>query len=253
MNIQYYYFLISILLPRVILQWKDDSISTLKSLSAAFIAELLLLSPLFSLKNSIIIIPLLLIYHGFQYVLQRDGINLLPKRILELFFLIFTSSFVFGFLLPGITFNASVIRIIKTVYEHNALFPTITQATVKKIIIYSTGIILLINEINNIIRYILNLLKTEPQFQNNDKYFPDTSELYRGKMIGVIERILFYFFVITNNYASIAFILTAKGLTRFKELDDKDFAEYVLIGTLLSSGMAILCAVLIIKMIRITG
>ena len=34
-------------------------------------------------------------------------------------------------------------------------------------------------------------------------------------------------------------MLAAKGFTRFKELDDRDFAEYVLIGTLLSSSLAI--------------
>lgn len=43
----------------------------------------------------------------------------------------------------------------------------------------------------------------------------------------------------TNNYGSIAFILAAKAFTRFRELEDRDFAEYVLIGTLLLSEITI--------------
>ena len=36
------------------------------------------------------------------------------------------------------------------------------------------------------------------------------------------------------------FVLTAKAFTRFRELDSRDFAEYVLIGTLMSVGLAAL-------------
>ncbi len=78
----------------------------------------------------------------------------------------------------------------------------------------------------------------------------DKQELNRGKIIGVIERNLFFFFVMTGNYTSIAFILTAKGFTRFKELDDKNFAEYVLIGTLLSSALSIFWAFFIKEIIN---
>jgi len=48
--------------------------------------------------------------------------------------------------------------------------------------------------------------------------------------------------VLTKNYGSIAFILAAKAFTRFRELENRDFAEYVLIGTLLSSSLSIFWA-----------
>ena len=83
--------------------------------------------------------------------------------------------------------------------------------------------------------------KDESNDQSGNKYI-EIQEIKRGKVIGMIERVLFFFFVLTGNYTSIAFVLTAKGITRYKELDDKDFAEYVLIGTLLSSSFAIFCA-----------
>ena len=41
----------------------------------------------------------------------------------------------------------------------------------------------------------------------------------------------------------IVYDIGGKGFTRFKELENRAFAEYVLIGTLLSSGLAILIAV----------
>ena len=74
-------------------------------------------------------------------------------------------------------------------------------------------------------------------------------QLNRGKIIGIIERSLFMFFIITNNYSSIGFILAAKGFTRFKELDNKEFAEYVLIGTLLSSSLSIFIGFIISSLI----
>ena len=39
--------------------------------------------------------------------------------------------------------------------------------------------------------------------------------------------------------------MAAKGLTRFKELENRGFAEYVLIGTLLSSSLAIVIGLLV--------
>jgi len=101
-----------------------------------------------------------------------------------------------------------------------------------------------VNELNHFIRFILANIKAEP-VTGNDIKEKDQAELNRGKIIGLIERILFFFFVLTGNYGSIGFILTAKGITRFQELNNKDLAEYVLIGTLLSSSLSIFWAFLI--------
>ncbi|NLE02180.1 MAG: hypothetical protein GX640_20150 [Fibrobacter sp.] len=253
MNIEYYYFIVAVLIPRIFSQWKDESVSSIPELLGILMTELLLLTPLFTIRNYLIILPILLIYHVFQFIVQRNKKNLLSKRIIELLFFLTLSSFVFGIFLPDITFNSFIAGGIKIVFEHNALFPRVFNLISQKTIFYLLGVVLLTNEINNIIRYILNLLKTVPLHRDDQQFFPDDQELNRGKIIGVIERILFFFFVITDNYASIAFILTAKGFTRFKELDDKNFAEYVLIGTLLSSGLAIFCGVLILELTKNTA
>ena len=50
---------------------------------------------------------------------------------------------------------------------------------------------------------------------------------------------LLYSFVLQSQYGAIGFNLAAKAFTRFKALDDRPFAEYVLIGTLLSAYLAL--------------
>lgn len=55
-----------------------------------------------------------------------------------------------------------------------------------------------------------------------------------GKYIGILERIIIFCFLIYGQLPAIGFVIAAKSLTRFKQLEKKEFAEYYLIGTLLS-------------------
>ncbi|MFZ0743084.1 MAG: hypothetical protein WAM85_01700 [Terracidiphilus sp.] len=64
-------------------------------------------------------------------------------------------------------------------------------------------------------------------------------EYNRGRIVGIIERLMLMTFVAVQAYDALAFLLTAKGLFRSKELDKPAFAEYFLVGTLTSSMMAI--------------
>ena len=64
-----------------------------------------------------------------------------------------------------------------------------------------------------------------------------------GATIGVLERLLIVGFVLTNATAAIGFVVGAKTLARFKQLDDRDFAEYYLLGTLASVAVALGSAV----------
>ncbi|TYB81561.1 MAG: DUF3307 domain-containing protein [Kosmotoga sp.] len=68
-----------------------------------------------------------------------------------------------------------------------------------------------------------------------------------GKVIGIFERIIVLTLFVTNNIASIAFVIAAKSLARFKNLSDKDFAEYYLIGTLASVLLAMLGGLILIN------
>jgi hypothetical protein len=105
------------------------------------------------------------------------------------------------------------------------------------------GLLLAANEANLLIRAVLGRLQLRPGGAVATGI--DADEYARGRVIGVLERALIYFFVLNGQFGAVGFTLAAKGFTRFKELEDRGFAEYVLIGTLLSSGLAMLAAALV--------
>ncbi len=68
-----------------------------------------------------------------------------------------------------------------------------------------------------------------------------------GKYIGVLERILVLIFIISNHWEAVGFLITAKSVFRFgdlKESRDRQLTEYILIGTLISFGIAIITGIL---------
>lgn len=69
-----------------------------------------------------------------------------------------------------------------------------------------------------------------------------------GKFIGILERLMVFTFAITNNWEAIGFLIAAKSVFRFgdlKDAHDLKLTEYVLIGTLLSFGIAIAAGLLV--------
>ena len=82
-------------------------------------------------------------------------------------------------------------------------------------------------------------------------YIPPNGGLEKaGKVIGILERLLVFYFVISSFWEGIGFLLAAKSIFRFGELkDSKDVkhTEYILIGTLLSFSMAILIALIYLR------
>lgn len=67
-----------------------------------------------------------------------------------------------------------------------------------------------------------------------------------GKLIGILERLLIITMVVLNQYAAIGLIFTAKSITRYEKIiKEPAFAEYYLVGTLLSVGIAVVSALLI--------
>ena len=64
-----------------------------------------------------------------------------------------------------------------------------------------------------------------------------------GKYIGIIERLFVLVFIILGRWEAIGLLITAKSVFRFndlKESNSRKLTEYILIGTLLSFGLAIL-------------
>lgn len=68
-----------------------------------------------------------------------------------------------------------------------------------------------------------------------------------GRRIGTIERLIMLAFLSADQYAAMGFILTAKSIARYDKIaKDEKFAEYYLLGTLVSTLCVIVCRKLIL-------
>lgn len=75
---------------------------------------------------------------------------------------------------------------------------------------------------------------------------PENSLASAGKWIGILERVIVLILVLLNQYSAIGLVIAAKSILRFNERDRQEAkTEYVLIGTLLSIGLAILTGLLV--------
>ena len=67
-----------------------------------------------------------------------------------------------------------------------------------------------------------------------------------GAFIGILERLFVFALIITQHWEGIGFIIAAKSVLRFSDLSkakDRKLTEYILIGTLLSFGLAVIFGV----------
>jgi protein-S-isoprenylcysteine O-methyltransferase Ste14 len=105
-----------------------------------------------------------------------------------------------------------------------------------------TGILLLTKPTSILLRNIISIWTPE---NKNDS---DTSLANAGNYIGILERLFVFCFIVTNHFEGIGFLLAAKSIFRFgdlKEAKDRKLTEYVLIGTLISFGIAMLIGFLV--------
>src|SRR3989449_4460005 len=80
-------------------------------------------------------------------------------------------------------------------------------------------------------------------------------DVARGRAVGSLERALALTMVLLGDYAAVGWIIAAKSLARFKQLEDREFAEYFLVGTLrseehtseLQSRLHLVCRLLLEK------
>lgn len=70
-------------------------------------------------------------------------------------------------------------------------------------------------------------------------------EMPAGRIIGKLERVVIAILVLCNQIGAIGFVLTAKSIARYRQLEDQAFAEKYLIGTLSSTAIALSLALLL--------
>ncbi|WP_317131304.1 hypothetical protein [Polaribacter sp. IC073] len=105
----------------------------------------------------------------------------------------------------------------------------------------SIAVLLITNVSAIIIKVFITQWNPESKKENDD------SLAKAGRYIGILERLFVFIFVITNHWEAIGFLLAAKSVFRFGDLTsskDRKLTEYILIGTLLSFGLAILIGIL---------
>lgn len=113
---------------------------------------------------------------------------------------------------------------------------------------YLFGALLLANEINLVIRTLFHRSGLEPQLASvTAESNLDEQEYNAGRIIGILERWLIYtVLVASDNFSVVAVIIAAKGVARFRQLEERAFAEYVLVGTLAST----LATLLVVQLVR---
>ncbi|WP_312045634.1 DUF3307 domain-containing protein [Anaerotignum sp.] len=66
-----------------------------------------------------------------------------------------------------------------------------------------------------------------------------------GSIIGKLERIIVSILILCNQFGAVGFVLTAKSIARYKQLEDKNFAEKYLVGTLTSVAIAFITTLIL--------
>jgi hypothetical protein len=84
----------------------------------------------------------------------------------------------------------------------------------------------------------------EPGLPTPPPALPTQAPARVGATIGIIERLLIVALLLTNAEAAIGLVIAAKTIARFRLLDDRDFAEYYLLGTLASVSVALVTALM---------
>ncbi|WP_295116910.1 DUF3307 domain-containing protein [uncultured Chitinophaga sp.] len=127
----------------------------------------------------------------------------------------------------------------------------------KKILVPVTAIIFLLRPTSFIIRNIVSQWASEDKNSLNVAHSTsktDTESLKNaGQLIGMLERLLVLAFILLNKWEGVGFLLAAKSVFRFgdlKEAKDMKLTEYILIGTLLSFGIAVAIGVITIELLK---
>ncbi|MFW6370401.1 MAG: DUF3307 domain-containing protein [Bacteroidota bacterium] len=88
----------------------------------------------------------------------------------------------------------------------------------------------------------LDVIQPSEADRQEQKKAIETSLPNAGRLIGIVERLLALALILGGQYSAVGLIIAAKSILRF---NDTQKTEYVLVGTLLSFGIAILTGILI--------
>ncbi|GAB4328554.1 MAG: hypothetical protein Kow0037_02980 [Calditrichia bacterium] len=239
------YSLSLLLVFRLIFYFPDKRL-ILKNRFLKIAFEFVVLLPVICQWHHLFILLIVVLINTLEHLAERHFSQVYPARLTGLLLLLLS----FGFF-SHLNWNAWIFSLLQKL-PNNFWVSQLQKADAGYFWWLCFGWLLSLNETNIFIRHLLNTLNLAPVNPEQPRQL-DEQQYNRGRVIGFLERTAVYFLVFFGQYATIGLLLTAKGITRYKKLEERDFAEYFLIGTLLSTltagGLALIFRYLILKML----
>lgn len=249
MPVEYLAYLNFILLTRLVYLIKDQRLTGPGNLILTAIQCAICASSFQWNSTLLVMLICVIVFTGLGWFVEGRVKNIAIWRLLSLACLIF---------IPGIYFSGNEGHAFSSFYD-NLGSVILTNAPLFRVEVLDGrigilifGCLLVANETNIAMSVILHCCNLEPHKEKTstgEQGSIDHEEFRAGRIIGVLERWLILPIVVySDNLSVLGFIVAAKGLVRFSKFkDDARFAEYVLVGTLLS----VLAAVIVAKWISV--
>ena len=219
--------------------------------------------------------------HSIKFLLLHSAIYLITISILSFLFIEFHSAILIVLILSFIHFIIDFIRIKCDAKFDNHIFQFVSFITDQVIHIFTVIIVSYLFNLNEHVNYIYAKLQSYQVFEKTVLYIflivvlleptavlikklfafilkgktdniedSENSEnsknsINAGKLIGELERIITSMLILCDQYNALGFVLTAKSIARFKKMEDQDFAEKYLVGTLTSLTISLLITIFI--------
>ena len=199
-----------------------------------FIVFEIILLAILEFKKGILLGIIISVFHFLiNYIVNKLEKRFRKRRLKLLFFSI--NQLIHFVILTGIYYIFNLENSVSNLYLKLEGYENF-----KTIILYISVFSIIFEPASLFIRKLFTSIspKTSPK--------ENLEELKAGNIIGKLERIIIAILLLNNQFGVIGFVLTAKSIARFKQMENRNFAEKYLIGTL-TSFLIVLVTVLILK------
>ena len=166
----------------------------------------------------------------FIYVSSKMRKNKMTKRKESNIFL--TDQFILGLCIVGTAFWLTQSGSMLKEWDCLKKFFDVLCMEEGVFVSWALALLLIHKPANDLIQKVLAPYRPENKDEYNDKNI--------GRFIGTVERIIMLIFLSIGQYSAVGLVLTAKSIARYDKISkEKDFAEYYLLGTLMSTLIVI--------------
>jgi len=190
-------------------------------------------------------LTLLVINFLWWWMEKKFQASINQVRVLSLLLILIVLS-VFCSRQLGLSFDPSLPAKLARATDYFAPLDILQRFHWNRVHLYLFGMLLCLNEANVIVRMLIDRLDLRPKEPGNPDslLIVSTAEYQRGRIVGMLERLTLFFLILEGQFSALGFVIAAKTMARFKNLEDRNFAEYFLVGTFLSVVTAGLLALL---------